>query len=434
MMSILFWILPLFIAISLLLAVGVLILPFLPVQKVPRRYNWRNLTIRWKTTLLTAVGFMLVVGLLIVMLAFVTGLNELSKKTGPEGNVIILRDGANDELFSDIALDDKVAELWNNHPEILRDGDRPLASQEVYSIATRELPVEKEGDRPRYQFLQIRGVEDPDMAGKVHGLRLKAGGRWFSRTGTEVVMGEGIARTLGLKVGSSFKPRPELEWDVVGIMDSRGSPFDSETWAKREEVGRYFGKDNEERKQSFFTSVVVTTKNLPTAETFAKGLQDRTQVRIRAVPERTYYEEMSKTNQVFLGAAVFIAVIMAIGGMFGLMNTMFAAVSQRIKDIGVLRVLGYKRWQILLSFLFESLILALAGGLLGMAVGCLFNGIEQTGMMSSGQGGGKTVVFAMIVNRDVLLAGLGFTLVMGFLGGLLPALAAMRLRPLESLR
>src|SRR5436305_10393772 len=117
------------------------------------------------------------------------------------------------------------------------------------------------------------------------------GGRWFNRTGTKVVMGEGIARTLGKGVGDTFQPRPELNWEVVGILDSRGSPFDSETWAKREEVGRYFGKDNEERKQSFYTSVVVTTKDLKTAEKFAGSLQDRTQVRIRAVTEKQYYEE-----------------------------------------------------------------------------------------------------------------------------------------------
>ncbi len=401
---------------------------------IPVKYNTRNLVVRWKTTLLTGVGFILVVGLLVVMLAFVEGLKALSKKTGPEGNVIILQDGGTDELFSSLALDDKISELWYNHPEIVRVDDHPLASQEVYSIATQELPPAQEGDRPLYRFLQVRGVEEPAMAGLVHNLPLKPGGRWLSRTGTEVVMGEGIARTLGLGVGDSFSPRPELTWTVVGLLDSHGSPFDSEIWAKREEVGRYFGKDNEEKKQSFYTSVVVTTKDLATAEEFAKDLQSRTQVRINALTERKYYEEMSKSTNMFLWAAVFIAIIMAFGGLFGLMNTMFAAVSQRIKDIGVLRILGYKRWQILLSFLLESLLLALVGGTVGVLIGFAVNGVEQTGFMSTGQGGGKTVVFKMLVNQFVLLLAAGFTLAMGILGGLLPALSAMRLRPLESLR
>ncbi len=257
--------------------------------------------------------------------------------------MIILRDGANDELFSDLALDEKISELWNNHPEIVRDGDRPLASQEVYSIATQEILPAKKGDRPNYRFLQVRGVEEAEMAGRVHNLPLKPGGRWFSRAGTEVVMGDGIAHMLGLNLGDEFKPRPELTWTVVGLLDSRGSPFDSEIWAKREEVGRYFGKDNEEKKQSFYTSVVVTTRDAATADTLARELQERTQIRINAMPERKYYEEMSKSIQIFLGAAIFVAIIMAVGGMAGLMNTMFAAVSQRSKDIGVLRILGYGR-------------------------------------------------------------------------------------------
>jgi ABC-type lipoprotein release transport system permease subunit len=368
------------------------------------------------------------------MLAFVEGLNELAKRSGPPGNVIILRDGATDELFSDIALDDKVSELWTNHPEIVRAGDRPLASQEVYSIATQEVPPTQAGDRPTFRFLQIRGIEDPEMAGLVHDLHLRPGSRWFSRTGTEVVMGDGIARTLGLGVGDVFHPRPELAWTVVGILDSRGSPFDSEIWAKREEVGRYFGKDNEERKQSFYTSIVVTTNDAQTAEAFAKDLQNRTQVRISALPERKYYEEMSKSNQVFQSAAMFIAIIMAVGGMFGLMNTMFAAVSQRIKDVGVLRIVGYTRWQILVSFLLESLLLACFGGLLGVLIGYAVHGAEQTSFVSGTQGAGKTVVFKMIVNRTVLVTAIEFTLTMGLLGGLLPALSAMRQKPLEALR
>jgi ABC-type antimicrobial peptide transport system permease subunit len=419
---------------ALLVAVVVLVIELLPITRVPRSYNWRNLTLRWPTSLLTAVGFMLVVGLLVVMLAFVEGLNALSKKTGPEGNVIILRDGANDELFSDLSLNEPLWEIWENSPEVLPHPQGPgkkLVSREIYAIATQELPPAREGDRPTYRFLQVRGIQDVATAGAVHGLDLKQG-RWLEPTGQEVVMGEGIARTLGLELGGVFKPHPALEWTVVGILDSRGSPFDSEIWAKPEDVGKYFGKDNQ--NQRFYTSLVVSTKDAATAEELARKLQERTQVRIYAVPERKYYEEMSKSNQMFYTAAVFIAVIMAIGGMFGLMTTMFAAVSQRIKDIGVLRILGYSRWQVLQSFLLESLLLALLGGLLGVLAGCAVNGIEQTSFVSSGQGGGKTVVFTMVVNQVVLTYAAGFILVMGVLGGLLPALSAMRLRPLESMR
>lgn len=421
---------------------------------VPVRYNARNLFVRWKTTFLTAAGFTLVVALLVVMLAFVQGLNALAKKTGPAGNVVLLRDGANDELFSDLAIDASLFELWSptKNPEILKDEKgNPYASQEVYSIATQEIPPTTPDGRPSYRFLQIRGVENVEMSAKVHDLKLKDG-KWFDRTGNDVVMGDGIARTLGLTIGDDFYPRGRLtgaeaagegeqpkkldllKWTVVGIVDSRGSPFDSEIWAKREDVGKYFGKDNEERKQSFYTTIVVTTKDQAAAEKFVKEIQGRTQVRVAAMTEKKYYEEMNKSNQTFLVAAIFIAVVMAIGGMFGLMNTMFAAVSQRIKDIGVLRILGYKRWQILLSFMFESLLLAILGGLLGLAIGYSVNNVEQTGFMSAGQGGGKTVVFKMIVDSFVLTAATVFTLGMGFIGGFFPAWSAMRQKPLDALR
>lgn len=403
---------------------------------IPIRYNTRNLVVRWKTTLLTAVGFTLVVCLLVIMLSFVEGLNDLSNRSGPEGNVIILRDGAVDELFSDLLIDAKLSELWNQEEVLRVDPSKPdserLASPEVYAIASQELPPKEEGGRSEYRFLQVRGVVDPAIAGRVHGLSLKPGGNWFDASGGEVVLGEGISRILNLQIGDTFEPRPLLKWKVAGILDSRGSPFDSEIWAKGSEVGHYFGKDS--GTQSFYTSVVVQTKDAATAEAFAKSLQDRTSIRINPVVERKYYEEMSKSNQMFLSAAMFIAIVMAIGGMFGLMNTMFAAVSQRIKDIGVLRIMGYHRWQILISFLLESLLIALVGGLLGVALGLAFNGVEQTSIISSGQGGGKTVVFRMIVNQQVLATAATFILFMGLLGGLVPAWTAMRARPLESLR
>jgi ABC-type antimicrobial peptide transport system permease subunit len=129
-----------------------------------------------------------------------------------------------------------------------------------------------------------------------------------------------------------------------------------------------------------------------------------------------------------------VAVVMAIGGVFGVMNTMFAAIAQRTKDIGVLRLLGFKRWQVLVAFLLESMAIALIGGLIGVALGTLCDGYAVTSIASSGQGGGKSVAAKLVVDRDVMLIGMLFTLVMGRLGGLVPALSAMRLKILESLR
>ncbi|MCS7016523.1 MAG: ABC transporter permease [Gemmatales bacterium] len=400
---------------------------------IPLRYNVRNLMVRWRVTLLTAFGFLLVVAILVVMLAFVEGINELARRAGRPDNVIVLREGTNDELFSDIADTADLARVWLNEYVATDSAGEPLFSPEVYAIATQQLPPDPRDGRPRYRFLQIRGVLNPPRAAAVHGLQLLRG-RWFSSVGNECVMGEGIAALLGLDVGSSFTIREGLTWQVVGILDSRGTPFDSETWAKREVVGQEFGKDNVERGQRFFTSILLRLRDPVAVSWFCETIKDRTGLEVSAVPEPKYYERMSEANTMFLAAALFIAAIMAVGGMFGLMNTMFATVTQRTKDIAVLRILGYQRWQILLSFLLEAMLLALLGGLAGMAVGSMFHGVEQKSFISSGQGGGKTVVFQITVTPFVLRTAFWFTVVMGFLGGLIPSWAATRLRPLEALR
>lgn len=407
---------------------------------IPVSYNYRNLMVRWRTTMLTAVGFTLVVSLLVIMLAFVRGLAALAENSGHPGNVIILKDGTNDELFSEINIDDvhkTLFSLWSGDSLVQRDPDGTVwVSKEVYGIATQEIPSPTPGGRPSYRFIQIRGMEDPDMAGKVHSLKLKPGGEWFNRSGTQCVLGDGIARMLGLKVGDTFRPRPGLPplWQVMGILDSAGSPFDSEIWAKREDVGKYFGKDNEETKQSLYTTIVL---RLPSYELASKaceyyrGLPD---IKVNAMPEKDYYQKLTENTRTFQVSAIVIAIIMAIGGCFGLMNTMFAAVAQRIKDIGVLRIIGYSKLQILLSFLLESMLIAFLGGILGVIIGLGVNGIEQKGQLSSGQGGGKTVVFKMVVDEEVIKVAVIFTIFMGLIGGIIPAVSAMRIKPLDAVR
>ena len=143
---------------------------------------------------------------------------------------------------------------------------------------------------------------------------------------------------------------------------------------------------------------------------------------------------MAKTSRQFLYAISFVAIVMAIGGVFGVMNTMFAAISQRIKDIGVLRLLGFARWQILVSLLLESLVIALVGGLLGCALGALANGWTAASVVAGQEGTGRTVVLTLTVDAHTISVGILLTLLMGLLGGLAPALSAMRLKPLEALR
>jgi putative ABC transport system permease protein len=418
------------------------------IGKVPLGYNIRNLLVRWRITLLTALAFTLVIGLLTVMLAFVNGMARLTEASGQAGNIIILSEGANDEVFSNMAFGD-VTNLDRREGILTDEQGHPLCSKEVYIVVMQPIPV-AEGEAERRRFVQVRGIDDALISSRVHNMELLPGGQWFSDAGVQsipgadshgqdrqaiqVVLGEGVARILGadmnkptLEVGDTFELGPRT-WIVTGIMKSAGSTFGSEVWAKRTIVGPMFGKDR-------FTALVARTKDDATASTVADDLKKNYKPAVWAAPEKEYYEKLSETNKQFSFAIFFVTVIMAIGGVFGVMNTMFAAISQRGKDIGMLRIIGFARWQILVSFFLETLAIALVGGLLGCALGYLCDGWSATSIVSGAQGsGGRTVALRLSVDANTIATGLLFTLVMGTLGGLLPAWSAMRLRPLESLR
>jgi putative ABC transport system permease protein len=441
-----------------------LIALFFLVQ-IPVQYLVRNLTVRWRTTAMTALAFVLVISLLTVMMAFVNGMYRLTQSSGRPGNVMLLADGATDESFSNLAILD-IGDI-ENQPGILRENDKPLCSRETYLVVNQPLQNPTPG-RPKSRFTQVRGLDDAEMGGRVHGLKLYAGGAWISPAGVreaagpkgeakpqgekdapapaaliEAVVGEGVARVLAadraggsstsgaqqrLDVGDTF-PLGGRTWVVVGVMQSAGSTFDSEIWTKRSIVGPMFGKES-------CTSVVVRAAGAKEA----KKLKDffNTQYKkaaLSAQVETDYFESLTGTNRQFLFAIGFVTVVMAIGGVMGVMNTMFAAVSNRVKDIGVLRLMGYSRLQVMLAFLLESLLIALVGGALGCALGYLADGWTASSIVSSAAGaGGKFVVLRLTVDLQTLLLGLLLALGMGLIGGAIPALSAVRLKPLEALR
>ncbi len=436
------------------------------VGKVPLTYNLRNLLVRWRISLLTAVSFTVVVALLTVMLAFVNGMYKVTEESGQPANILILADGSTDEVFSNLGFSDvalietescPMDKAGSPLPQRVQwktnevDGrNRVWASNETYAVACQPLP-----DRPgEKRFVQIRGIVDPDIAGKVHDLTLQHG-RWFSQAGVltpqgaqpgendqiETTLGAGVAREFGksvgkatLIVGDTFQ-LADRTWVVVGIMKSDGTTFGSEVWAKQNLVAKLFNKNG-------YNSMVARIADDGSRETIMERANDMayhlanrfTNPKVNAQTEVEYFSKQSETSKQFLYAIIGVAVIMALGGIFGVMNTMFASIAQRMKEIAVMRILGFKRWQILVSFLLESLAIALIGGLLGCALGTVCDGWSATSSISSGQGGGKTVILRLAVDAKVLLTGVLFTLVMGRLGGLIPALSAMRMKILESLR
>ena len=441
---------------TLLAIAAVVLLALLGIGKVPLSYNVRNLTVRWKTTVMTALAFTAVIALLTVMMAFVGGMRKLTDGTGQPGNVLVMADGATDESFSNLTIGD-LSEI-ENLPAVVRQEGRPMASRETFLVVNQPTP-DPAGGRPKRRFLQLRGIEDPQLTASVHKLELLPGGSWFSEAGVQeapgasggegtaaplvqAVLGEGVAQELArgrsgkelaaarnrgrLDIGDTFI-LGDRTWIVVGVLKSAGSTFNSEIWAKRSLAAALFGKNT-------YTTLVLRTENAAAAQSLKDVLsKDYKKAAVNAQVETEYYKSLSETTSQFSYAIGFLAVVMSVGGIFGVMNTMFAAISQRMKDIGVLRLLGYARWQILVSFLLESLVIALAGGLLGCALGALTDGWTASSMVG-GHGGGKFVVLQLSIDAEIIATGILLTLLMGLLGGLLPALSAMRLKPLEALR
>ncbi len=427
-------------ALMILQAVGI-------APRVPLGYSFRNLMVRWRTTLLTTLAFTLVVALMTVMLAFVNGMYALSKGSSVAGNVMVLSDGAFDEAFSDLGYGD--IDLLANRDYVRKmsvstgNGQEnvPMISWELYQVVNQPLPHPVAGGRSR-RMVQLRGVEDPALAGMIHQLSLQEGSRWFDMGAgvqsvpgggneqyVQAVLGEGIAREMGhdvgkatLTLGDTFTLGPR-QWVVVGIMNSAGKTFDSEVWAKRKVTGEMLRKDTRS------TAVFRVAEGLDPEQVAKKMIAEFKSPAILAQTEAAYFESLNQTNKQFLMMIVVVAVLMAVGGIFGVMNTMFAAVAQRTREIGMLRILGFARWQVLVAFFLEAILLAILGGMLGCAVGWWCNGLSASSQMM-----GKSVMLKLVVDARILGAGMAFSIIMGCLGGLLPALSAIRLKMLDSLR
>jgi putative ABC transport system permease protein len=416
-------------------------------QRVPLSYSVRNLMVRWRTTVLTTLAFTLVVGLMTVMLAFVNGMYSITKGSSVQGNIIVLSDGALDEVFSDLGYGD--IDLLANRDYVRKikmpAGDRqidvPMLSWELYQVINQPMQHPVAGGRS-HRMVQLRGVEDPELAGVIHQLNLRVGSRWFDKGAgvqavaghgsepyVQAVLGEGIARELGqdsgkpsLEIGDTFALGPR-NWVVVGIMNSAGKTFDSEIWAKRKLTGEMM------RKDSRSTAVFRVADGFDPTEVAKRMTTEFKSPAIIAQTEQDYFEKLNSTNKQFLVIIIFVAALMAVGGIFGVMNTMFAAVAQRTREIGMLRIIGFARWQVLVAFFLEAVLLSILGGLIGCAIGYWCNGLSASSQMNN-----KSVMLKLVVDARIMGVGMLFSVIMGCLGGLLPALSAIRLKMLDSLR
>ena len=384
---------------------------------LPISYNVRNLFVRWKVTLLAIGGIALVVAVMLVLVAMSNGFRTALRSTGATDNAIVIQRGTTSELTSGFSRDNAAMIMVDDR--VARDDQgRPMASPEIMIVNN----MERRDDGASVNVV-VRGVTP--MAFTVrHNVRI-VDGRNFTPGLYELVVGRNAAaRYVGLEIGHAITLQ-RRSWTIVGIFDTGGSGFDSEIWGDVEVMAPAFNRANG------YQSLTLRLKDPSTLDAFNKDLQRNPSMQVQLVQERQFYDNQAGgIATALLGLAGFVAVVMGIGAVFGAMNTMYGIVAARTREIGTLRALGFSRISILTAFVIESTFLALVGGLIGCLVALPANGI------SSAAGGANfaEVAFAFRITATAIAAGLVFAVVMGFVGGLLPAFKASRLPITSALR
>src|ERR1700678_2246550 len=384
---------------------------------IPIRYNVRNLKLRKGLTVMTALGIALTVTTAIFLMALLAGLQRAFVSSGNPNNVLVLRKGSEAELSGgfDAALFPTLKVL----PGIAKDSHgEPLVSGEWVVVIV--LPRK---DGTGEVNVTVRGMM-PD------GLELRpqvkiVEGRWFTPGQREVVVSESIKKRFAhANIGDTlqFGKGP---WTVVGVFDAGGSAYESEIWGDVNQMASDFDR------QGGFASAYLRATDPVSADALKHRVSDDQRLKLEGVLETEYYAKQTSSGAPIKYIGIVVAIIMAIGSSFAAMNTMYAAVSYRGREIATLRVLGFSRPSILTSFVLESLLLALLGAVAGILLMLPFNGM-QTG--TSNAVTFSEVVFALRITPEVAGAAIVFALIMGLVGGFAPAWHAARQNILSALR
>ncbi|MEO7142711.1 MAG: ABC transporter permease [Bryobacteraceae bacterium] len=384
---------------------------------IPITYNLRNLTVRKTTTIMTALGIGLTVAVLVAVLALIAGLKQAFQATGDPLNVLVLRKGATGEINSVVTRE--VFQDLKFKPGIARNGaGEPMASLEVVTVINLSSDANPNGMNVTVRGLTPMGLE---MRPGVKVIK----GRWFRQGQREVVVGKSTAKRYP-EAGLGGKLRfGKGSWEVVGVMDGGHSEVNSEIFGDLNQISADFNRTES------LSSALLRATDTSAVPALVNSLNDDQRLSVTAETERAYYDSQTNSGAPIKYLGIFVAAIMAIGSCFAAMNTMYAAVSRRGKEIGTLRVLGFSRASILTSFFFESLLLAGLGGILGCLLALPLNNVT-TGIGSFATF--SEIAFEIRVTPAVMAVGLGFALLMGALGGFLPARAAAKKEILTALR
>jgi putative ABC transport system permease protein len=385
-------------------------------MSLPLKYNFRNIFIRWRATLATVLGVALVVAVYVLVQSLAVGLEKSSRNTGDPRNVMVVRKGSTAESSSQITREQ--FKTFQYLLQIARDEKgRPLVSGDVLVLIT--LPRREAGGEAH---VLIRGITPIGMELRPQ-VRLTAG-RWFTPGKREIVVSSRLAQRFAhCEIGQQFKTAGQ-ELKVVGQMDGSSSAFDSEFWMDADEARSIFSREN-------YSSVLVRAASPQAAREFMARIESDKRLPLRADFEVKYYSEQTATALPIKILGNFLATAMSIGAIFAAMNTMYASVGARTREIGTLRVLGYRRRTILASFIIEGAILAAIGGALGCALSLPMHGYS-TGTISFNTF--SEVVFQFRITPWLATRGMLFSILVGVAGSLLPAIRASRLPVIAALK
>lgn len=386
------------------------------MARIPVIYNWRNLGQRRVSTLLTALGIALVAWVFIFTLALAGGFESALRSTGSPDNAIIVRSGSTAELTSIITRE--AAAVFQSQPEIARAPDgQPLATAELVVVWNL---ARKSGTTTN---VVVRGVGPKSAAlrPKIHMIQ----GRMFRPGLNEIIVGKmASGRFQHAAVGDKLKLSGR-EWSVVGVFDAGGTGYDSEIWGDVELFMPVFDRP-------VYQSVIVRLDDRSHFAAMKKRLESDPRTAAAVHHEDEFYAAQSgMLAQLLRTLGIFVTLIMALGAIFGALNTMYASVGARTKEIGTLRAIGFSKGAVLFSILVESTLLALLGGVIGCLLALPVRGFT-TGTMTFSTF--SELAFRFAITPGMLLAGLAFAAVMGLVGGFFPARKAAGMPIVEALR
>jgi len=383
---------------------------------LPLKYNVRNIVVRKGSTLATAFTIGLTVAVFLMVMALARGIDLTLSSSGEPLNLIVLREGSTAELNSSLTRENFNDLMYLDGVE--READKPLAAGEVVTLIYKARKGMSQGSN-----VTVRGVGP--MSFKLRSGFQTVAGRLFQPGLTEAVVSKRIAeRFQGLDIGDRFRIQT-TDYTVVGLFDSAGKAFESEIWVDINSLAST-------TKRETYSSVLMRAKDANALSALSKRITDDPKLHLKALSERTFYEDQQGVASGALkGLAVFIAFIMAVGAAFAGMNTMYAAVARRTKEIGTLRVLGFSRISILIAFLLESMVIALIGAAIGIVLALPLN------FVSTGTSNWATfseIAFNFRVTFDLMLIALAFGGVIGLVGSFLPSIRASRFKIVDALR